>query len=62
VAVRLQRAHAEVPGQGEGLAVVIAGLVALRRLVSRRNIAEEAQGIRLMAALLVRTGECQRFI
>ena len=60
VAVGLERAHAELLGQGEGLAVVGFGLVALRRLAPRRNVAEEAQGIRLVAPFLVRTGERQR--
>jgi len=52
VAVGLKRAHAEGFGQGEGLAVVISSLIARRRLTLRRNLAEEAQGIRLMAAFL----------
>ena len=59
VAVGLERAHAELLGQGEGLAVVIFGLIAVRRLTPRRHVAEEAQGIRLVAAFLVRTGERQ---
>ena len=60
MAVGLERAHAEFVGQGEGLAVVGFGLLALRGLTLRRNVAEEAQGIRLVAAFLVRTGERQR--
>ena len=36
------------------------GLFSLRRLVPRRNVAEEAQGIRLVAAFLVLTGKRQR--
>ena len=60
VAVGQERAHAELLGQGEGLAVVGFGLLALRRLAPRRNLAEEAQGIRLVAAFLVLTGERQR--
>jgi hypothetical protein len=62
VAVGLQRAHAQLLSQGEGLAVVIASLIALRRLTSRRNLAKEAQGIRLVAPFLVRTGERQRML
>ena len=60
VAVGLERAHAEFLGQGEGLAVVGFGLLDLRRLAPRRNVAEEAQGIRLVATFLVLTGERQR--
>ena len=36
------------------------GLFALRRLALRRNVAEEAQGIRLVAPFLVLAGERQR--
>ncbi len=60
VAVGLERAHAEFLGQGEGLAVVGFGLLDLRGLALRRNLAEEAQGIRLVATFLVLTGERQR--
>jgi hypothetical protein len=59
VAVGLERTHAEFVGQGEGLAVVGYGLIACRRLTLRCNLAQEAQGIRLVAAFLVRTGEYQ---
>jgi hypothetical protein len=57
VAVRLERAHPQFFGQGEGLAVVISSLIALWGLTPRRNLTEEAQGIRLVTAFLVRTGE-----
>ena len=56
----MERAHAELVGQGEGLLVVVFGRVALRRLTPRRNVAEEAQGIRLVAPFLVLMGERQR--
>jgi hypothetical protein len=56
VAVGLERAHAQLLGQGEGLAEVIAGLIALRRFAPRRNLAKKAQGICLVAAFLVCTG------
>jgi hypothetical protein len=62
VAVGLERAHAECLGQGEGLAVVGFGVLALWRLAPRGNLAEEAQGIRLGAPLLVRMGERQRVL
>ena len=60
MAVGLERAHAEFVGQGEGLAVVGFGLLDLRGLALRRDLAEEPQGIGLVAAFLVRTGERQR--
>ena len=56
MAVGRERAHAEFVGQGEGLLVVGFSQRALRRLAPRRNIAEEAQGIRLVAPFLVLTG------
>jgi hypothetical protein len=60
VAVGHERAHAEVFGQGEGLAVVIFDLSARRRLAPRRNLTEEAQGIGLVAVFLVLAGDRQR--
>jgi hypothetical protein len=53
VAMRLQRTHPQ--GLGQGLAVMGGGLRDLRRLAPCRNVAEEAQGIRLTATLLVGT-------
>jgi len=53
-------AHAQLDGYSEGLPVMSFGRHALRRLAPRRNLAEEAQGIHLMAAFLVLTGERQR--
>jgi hypothetical protein len=55
--VGLERAHAECLGEGDGLLVVGFGLLALRWLAPCRNVAEEAQGIRLEATLLTRTSE-----
>ena len=60
VAVGLERAHAELFGQGKGLTVVGFGLRDVWGIAPRRNIAEEAQGIRLMAAFLVLTSQRQR--
>ena len=57
MAVGLERAHAEFLGQG--LVVMDLGRLSLRGLAPCRNVAEEAQGIRLVAAFLVLTGECQ---
>src|SRR5712691_10806538 len=60
MAVGHERAHAEFFGQGEGWAVVGFGWLNLRGLAPRRNVAEEAQGIRLMAAFLMLTCKRQR--
>jgi hypothetical protein len=60
--VRHERTHAQLPGQGEGLAAVCFGLLALRRLAPRRNLAEEAQSIRLAPPLLVRMGMRQSLL
>src|SRR5262249_9387131 len=60
VAVGLERAHAEFGGQGEGLLVVISGLRDLRSIATSGDLPKEAQGIRLVAAFLVRTGMRQR--
>src|SRR5262252_6021711 len=57
VTVCLQGTHTQLLGQGEGLTVVDFGRRALRRFTPRRNVAEEAQSIRLVAALLVSMGE-----
>ena len=54
--MRLQRAHADRLGQGEGLAVVIFGHLDLRGRALGRDVAEESQGIRLIALLLL--GSC----
>ena len=40
--------------------VVDDSLLDIRRIAPRRNVAEEPQGIRLVAAFLVLTGVCQR--
>jgi hypothetical protein len=60
VAVGLERAHAEFDGQGEGLLLGGFSVLAVQGSVPRRNLAEEMQGIRLVATFLVRTDERQR--
>jgi len=60
MAVRLERAHAEFLGQGQGLAVAGFGLLTLWGIAMCGNVAEEVQGIRLVAAFLVLVGERQR--
>jgi hypothetical protein len=52
VAMGLEWAHAELVGQGEGLAVVARGQLCPRGLAMCRNVAEQAQGIRLVPAFL----------
>ena len=59
VAVGLERAHAEFLGQGEGLAVVGCSGFDLWRLVVRRNLAEEPQGVGFVAPFLMGSGELQ---
>src|SRR5262245_19255809 len=59
VTMGLERAPAQLLSQSKGLTVVGFGRLDLRGLAPRRNVAEEAQGIRLESPLLVRTGECQ---
>jgi hypothetical protein len=53
--VGLEGAHTERLGQGEGLAVASVGLCDFRGITMRRNVAEQAQGIRLVAPFLVST-------
>jgi hypothetical protein len=55
-----ERAHAKFIGQGEYLLVTSFSLLALQRIAPHGNLAEEAQGIGLMAPFLVLAGECQR--
>src|SRR5262245_50941024 len=60
VAVGLERTHAQLIGQGEGLAVVFSNLLAHRGLAPHRNVTEEVQSIRLVATFVVRTDMRQR--
>ena len=55
----MERAHAELIGQGESLAEIFFCSLGLQGIMSCHNVAEEAQGIGLVAAFLMRTGECQ---
>jgi hypothetical protein len=54
--VGLERAHAQFPGEGERLPVIGLSPLARQGLAARRNLAEEAQGIRLVAPFLVAHG------
>src|SRR5262249_45134174 len=56
VAVRLKRAHAQFLGQGERLAVVADGGLALAGCLARRALAQEPQRPGLVAVLLVLAG------
>jgi len=60
VAVGLERAHAQVLGEGEGLAVMGCGLVDVWGLATHGNIAEETVGMRLIAASCVGTREFEK--
>ena len=57
VAVRLEWAHAQFFGQGQGLAVVAGGGLDLGRCLARQALAQEPQGPGLGATLLVLAGE-----
>src|SRR5690348_12036332 len=59
VAVGLEWAHAQLVGEGEGLAVVGFGLIAHPRLTLCCNLTEEAQGIGFVAPLLTRTDKIE---
>src|SRR5262245_43462461 len=50
VAVRLERVHAQLFGQGEGLAVVAGGWLDLGGRLAHRTLAQEPQGPGLVAA------------
>ena len=57
MAVGLERAHAQLFGQGEGLAVVGGGLLVLPGLVMRGDRAEESQVVGLLSPFPVGLGE-----
>ena len=60
VTVCLQRAHAACLGQGESVLLVAHGRRGLGRLLPCGDVAEEAQGIRLVTTFLACTGMHQR--
>src|SRR4029450_1224528 len=60
MAVGLERAHPQFLGQSEGLAVMGCGLGDVRGRAMRGDVAEQAQGLGLVAAFLVFTCKCQR--
>src|SRR5215471_19694780 len=60
MAVRLEWAHSQLFGHGKSLLVVDGNLLVCRRIPLCCNIAEEMQGISLVATFLVLTSECQR--
>src|SRR5262249_59530014 len=57
MAVGLERTHALCLGQGEGLAVMGFGLLGFWWGMASSDLAEEAEGIRLVATLLALAGE-----
>jgi hypothetical protein len=59
VAMGLERAHAELVGEDEGLTVMGGGLIDVRRSAMRGDLAKETQGIRLVGTFLALTGERQ---
>jgi len=60
VTVGHQWSYTQLVGEGESSPVVDCGLLALRRITPRGNLAEEAQSICQVAAFSVLTGERQR--
>ncbi len=60
VTVGVERVHAECIGEREGLVAMDFRWLARRRLAPHSDLAEEVQGIRLIAPFLMRTGERQR--
>jgi hypothetical protein len=60
VAVRLQRVHIKFVGQGKSLAVASVGLFDFWEMALRRDLAEEAQCPRLVAALLMLAADFNR--
>jgi hypothetical protein len=60
MAVGSERAHAEFVGEGEGPLVVGCDLIDIQGSVMRGDLAEQAQGIRLVATFLVLAGMRQR--
>ena len=60
MAVGLEGAHPSLVSQSAGLLVVRYGQCGVQRIAVCGNVAEEVQGIRLMASLWIRTGERQR--
>ena len=60
VAMRDERAHAELVGQSHGFTVGNFSRLNFRRIAMRQDLTEQAQGIRLVAPFLVRTGMRQR--
>jgi len=60
MAMRLERAHAEVVGEHEGVLVGGSCGLAPRRIAPHHNGAEEPQSLCLAAMVLVLAGLCQR--
>ena len=56
MAVGLERAHAQLLGEGEGLAVMADGGLDLGGRLTRRALAQEPQGPGLVATLLILAG------
>ena len=59
MAMGLQRAHAELLGQSKGLPIMGFIVVCLWGLAPRRDLAEEAQDIRLVAPVRELAGDRQ---
>src|SRR5262249_28569649 len=54
-----ERAHPQLLGPGQGLAVAALGRLGVRRLATRGDLGQEAEDPRLVAALLLAVGEVE---
>ena len=59
MAVRLERSHAELLGEGEGLPVALLGPVEGRCLALELDRGEQPEDVRLVSALAVLLGEVE---
>ena len=55
----LERAHAQLVGQGQGLTVRDFGLLDIRWIAMRGDLAEESENPRLVSPFFVRSGEIE---
>jgi hypothetical protein len=59
MAMRDERAHAEIFSEGESLAILVLRLPDIKGIFARRDLAKEAKSVRLVSSLFVLTGESQ---
>ena len=59
MAMRDERAHAELFGEAESLAIVVFRLPDIKGIFARGDLAEEPKSVRLVSSLFVLTGETE---